>query len=169
MSRFTKTFGILGSGIFCAGIVLGCTVPKEVVPMIAGDATKVQLLQQAVQKFQQALQWKDAMLAIEFISPQLAPTVIKKMLGDPKTTSVFAVSIEEFEVDKPAPGKAEVSFELQVYGSPTYSVRTVNATTEWEFSRYDGGWKLISASQKPASAEIAKKPEQKAEPELKTE
>lgn len=132
--------------VFCFALLglSSCTVPRELVPLVAGDSAKVSLLQQGTSQVRQALQWGDPLLAHEVVSPLLLQSMYKKMVGDFKTQKVFSVTSDDIEFNKPKQGQATVIFEVQAYGSPSYSVRTLKSKTIWEFARTNkNGWMLV--------------------------
>lgn len=143
--RFWISFSIL-SAVFSAA----CTVPKEVVPFIAGDATKVQLLQQNVGTLHKAIQWGDPVIAGEIVSPALFPVFYQKMIGDPRSTKVLDLTLSNVELDKPKSGQATATADIRVYGSPSYVVKNLTKKEIWEFSRItEGGWTLIGIEDGP--------------------
>jgi hypothetical protein len=127
----------------------GCAVPKELKPIVAGEGGKVQLLQEAITMVHKSVQWGDPTIAYESVSPKIFPMFYQKMVGNPKTVRVLEVSSTGVEMDSVDPNKATSTVEIQVYGAPTYSVRTVSKKESWEFSRMDGGWRLVSVEDAP--------------------
>ena len=141
MINFRKSFAPV---IFLAISFLfsACEVPKELEPIVAGDAGRAQLLQKSIALVNQSIQWGDPTIAVEAVSMKIFPKYYPMLIGDPKSTRVLESTITEVTMDATDPNKATSQIEIKVYGSPTYAVRTLTRKESWEFSRLDGGWKL---------------------------
>lgn len=124
-------------------------MPKELQPIVAGEGGKIQLLQQSITSLHKSIQWGDPTIAYESVSPKIFPSYYQQMIGNPRTTKVLEVSSTDIQLDPNDPNRATSLSEIQVYGAPTYSVRTVTKKEVWEFSRMSGGWKLVSVEDAP--------------------
>jgi len=129
--------------ITCCLANSGCGVPKELAPIVAGEAGRVQLLQQSVSTLHKSLTWLDPAIAFEVVSPRIFPGYMQKMIGDPKNTKVMDVSSTEVALDPNDSFKATSVAEIRVFGAPSYSVRSLTRKEFWEFDR-TAGWKLVS-------------------------
>lgn len=129
-----------------------CSVPKDIQPILAGEGGKVQLLQESISLVHKSVQWGDPTIAYEAVSPKIFPMYYPKMIGNPKSIRVMEVASTGVEIDSVDPNKATSTVELQVYGAPTYSVRTLTKKESWEFSRMSGGWKLVAIEDAPEAA-----------------
>ena len=120
--------------------------------MVAGEGGKAQLLQESISLVHKSVQWGDPTIAYEAVSPKIFPMYYPKMIGNPKSTRVMEVASTGVEMDLVDPNKATSTVDIQVYGAPTYAVRTLSKKETWEFSRMSGGWKLVSVEDAPETA-----------------
>lgn len=145
-SKLTKIF--LLSLFSC---LAGCAVPKEFKPIVAGEGGKAQLLQESISMVHKSVQWGDPTIAFDSVAPQIFPMYYTKMIGNPKNIRVMEVSPTGVQMDPVDINKATSTVEIQVYGAPTYAVRTIAKKESWEFSRMSGGWRLVSVEDAPVS------------------
>jgi hypothetical protein len=113
--------------------------------MLAMGDQKEQMLQKRIERFNQALYWGDAGLAVSYVVPANRDGVYQKAKKSRKSEHYVDLEIQkvDFEDDKES---AEVVIDVQFYRTPNYTIQNRTEKQRWVFERFAGGWLLEELS-----------------------
>ena len=119
--------GVLGSG--------------DLNNVVAMGAKKRQMLQERIDRFNQAMYWGDATLAVSFVSSDIRQDIYNRAKASRQTEHYVDLSVEDLKYE-PEAESAEAVIGVKYYRTPNYTIRQRTEKQKWVFDRFGGGWLL---------------------------
>ena len=116
----------------------GCNASLK--SMIAGDQSKMAMLQENVERFSRARYWGSYNEALSFAEPQVQQTLLRRWKQSGANEKLVELNVTDASFD--AEGDASVEVAVRYFEQPSYLVRTRTERQLWRYYRLNGGWLL---------------------------
>lgn len=131
---------LIWSFAIVSALLAGCSAFNQ----ITADQRR-QELPAAVGKFNKALSWNAFDEAIGSVDPASAPAFMQDMKRFMGKGSITEVNLAGHDLDSEAE-TAAVTTEIKYFVKPSYVIKTINYSQNWEYKMLNGGWTMVSAS-----------------------
>jgi hypothetical protein len=144
-------FAILVLSLF----VMGCREPKSFTQWFGSEATKTEMLSEAVKKFHQAVAWGEPTAAAALVVPEIRHTYYTELLGTDEEVKIVDAKVQNIDFRDASGEDAVVITKIRFYRGSDLRVETRKRKEKWRFDQFGDGWLYAGCESLPVSDPFA--------------